>query len=63
MDGGFLLILDESLSLLLCIKFFHLLIYLAQVFDVNTAAICAKCVVTGGDIPEGLELMLKEIQG
>ena len=42
---------------------FHLLIYLAQVFDVNTAAICAKCVVTGGDIPEGLELMLKEIQG
>jgi len=42
---------------------FHLLIYLAQVFDVNTAAICAKCAVSGGEVPEGLELMLKEIQG
>jgi nuclear protein localization protein 4 homolog len=42
---------------------FHLLIYLAQVFDVNTAAICAKCAVSGGEVPEGLELMLREIQG
>jgi nuclear protein localization family protein 4 len=42
---------------------FHLLLYLATLFDADTATLTAKAVTEGKPIPEGVQLMLDDITG